>query len=77
MAVHPATDRGPLRVVLGGAGDLERGAGADGGLGEEVDLVMAYIVQKFLMGWGLLCALRALWAVVLALLEKALDKAEK
>lgn len=35
--------------------------------------MMAYIVQKFLMGWGLLCALWALWAdeVVLALLEKA------
>lgn len=71
MAVHPAADRGSRRVVLGGAGDLERGSGADGGLGEGVDLVMAYIVQKLLMGWGLLCALRALWAVVLALLEKA------
>jgi hypothetical protein len=38
---------------------------------------MAYIVQKlqkFLMGWGLLCALRALWAVVLALLEEALER---
>ena len=58
-------------MVLGGAGDLGRGAGADGGGGEEVDLVMAYIVQKFLMGWGLLCALQALWAVMLALLEKA------
>lgn len=52
-------------------GSLARGARAAGGLGEEVDLVMAYIVQKFLMGWGLLCALQALWAVVLALLEKA------
>ena len=56
---------------MGGLGSVGRGAGAAGGLGEGVDLVMAYIVQKFLMGWGLLCALRALWAVVLALLEKA------
>ena len=71
MAVHPAAGDHPGRMVLGAVGSLARGAGAAGGLGEEVDLMMAYIVQKFLMGWGLLCALQALWAVVLALLEKA------
>lgn len=71
MAVHLAASDHPGRVVLGAVGSLARGARAAGGLGEEVDLVMAYIVQKFLMGWGLLCVLQALWAVVLALLEKA------